>query len=433
MVISLLQVPHKLIYYIHCNRKLERERAVNIIKLPPVLPSDLDLTVINQRLQAGEATLNWSIVKEAPEDHLAVLLAGMDLVEHSEVLGIETVPDHLAEVVLRALLGPESQSPRRKEYKQPADNNVASVAWEPEQQVDLNGIAPLVEVELPRTTQILLEPPRSILQALSPSALRDELERLVLQDLLGPAGGPEEEIDEGSVRDRYLVGALAPGDQQVIPEEMDELPIPEEGSVEDEANDDGAVQIPSLYPSSIGMSFSVDGTATSLSVEASWGSYKREHSETIKTPKGSPKMVWKRQQIGERSKIFPLKEGPVPPWSPEAYALSPEHEQGPMAGILLYTAASDSEGTLGGLVGLGMPNQLGRHLDGALERTRSCTSDPLCAEHTGLQDTSLHEAACHACLFLPETSCERGNKYLDRSVLVPTVDRIKLAFFEMSG
>lgn len=115
------------------------------------------------------------------------------------------------------------------------------------------------------------------------------------------------------------------------------------------------------------------------------------------------------------------------------YALPPDHEQGPMAGILLYTAAPDSEGTLGGLVSLGIPDQLGRHLDGALERTHSCTSDPLCAEHTGHHDTSLHRAACHACLFLPETSCERGNKYLDRSVLVPTVDRTDLAFFETTG
>jgi len=111
------------------------------------------------------------------------------------------------------------------------------------------------------------------------------------------------------------------------------------------------------------------------------------------------------------------------------YALPPEHEYGPMAGILLYTAAPDSEGTLGGLVALGLPDQLGRHLDGALERMQRCTSDPLCAEHHCVQDHSLHEAACHACLFLPETSCERGNKYLDRSVLVPTVDRDHLAFF----
>jgi hypothetical protein len=115
------------------------------------------------------------------------------------------------------------------------------------------------------------------------------------------------------------------------------------------------------------------------------------------------------------------------------YSLYPEQEGDPTAGILLYTAAPDSEGTLGGLVGLGVPDQLGQHLDGALERMQTCTSDPLCAEHITLQDRSLHEAACHACLFLPETSCERGNKYLDRSVLVPTVNRADLAFFETTG
>lgn len=110
------------------------------------------------------------------------------------------------------------------------------------------------------------------------------------------------------------------------------------------------------------------------------------------------------------------------------YSLEPG-EDGPMAGILLYTSAHDSEGTLGGLVSLGQPDQLARHLDGALIEMQYCTSDPLCAEHTGLHEHTLHEAACHACLFLPETACERGNKYLDRSVLVPTVDREELAFF----
>lgn len=97
-------------------------------------------------------------------------------------------------------------------------------------------------------------------------------------------------------------------------------------------------------------------------------------------------------------------------------------DTGSMAGILLYTAAADSEGTLGGLVGLGDPITLGRHLDQALERARLCSSDPLCSEHRPLQDgRTLHGAACHACLFVSETSCERGNKYLDRSLLVETI------------
>ena len=58
-----------------------------------------------------------------------------------------------------------------------------------------------------------------------------------------------------------------------------------------------------------------------------------------------------------------------------------------------------------------------------------CSSDPLCAETTPEQAfMSLHGAACHNCLFLPETSCERGNRYLDRSVLVPTMERAEFAF-----
>jgi len=102
----------------------------------------------------------------------------------------------------------------------------------------------------------------------------------------------------------------------------------------------------------------------------------------------------------------------------------------PRAGVLIYTAAPDSEGTLGGLCALGDPKKLGRHLEAAFERVRLCASDPLCAEHKPNVDLSLHGAACHACSFLPETSCERGNKYLDRSVLVKTVERDDLAFFE---
>jgi hypothetical protein len=103
----------------------------------------------------------------------------------------------------------------------------------------------------------------------------------------------------------------------------------------------------------------------------------------------------------------------------------------PMAGVLIYTAASDSEGTLGGLCALGEPEKLGRHIRRALEKMRLCASDPLCSEHTVGGGEKLHGASCHACSFLPETSCERGNKYLDRSALVSTVEieRNHLAFF----
>jgi hypothetical protein len=99
------------------------------------------------------------------------------------------------------------------------------------------------------------------------------------------------------------------------------------------------------------------------------------------------------------------------------------------AGILIYTAAADSDGTLGGLVELGKPDNLGRLLRQALERARVCSSDPLCSEHDPRKDRSLHAAACHACSLVAETSCERSNRYLDRSLLVPTLEREDAAFF----
>jgi hypothetical protein len=103
-----------------------------------------------------------------------------------------------------------------------------------------------------------------------------------------------------------------------------------------------------------------------------------------------------------------------------------------MAGVLLYTAAADSDGTLGGLVELGKPDNLGRLMAQALDRARICSSDPLCSEHLPEKDRSLHAAACHACSFAAETSCERGNRYLDRALLVPIVGCEAAAFFDRS-
>ncbi len=102
----------------------------------------------------------------------------------------------------------------------------------------------------------------------------------------------------------------------------------------------------------------------------------------------------------------------------------------PMAGVLLYTAAADSDGTLGGLVELGKPENLGRLIEQALNRAIVCSSDPLCSEHDPSEDRSLHAASCHACAFVAETSCERGNRYLDRALLVKTFECKDAAFFQ---
>lgn len=102
-----------------------------------------------------------------------------------------------------------------------------------------------------------------------------------------------------------------------------------------------------------------------------------------------------------------------------------------MAGVLIYTAAPDSEGTLGGLVSLGVPSELDRIINKSLIHAELCSSDPLCSEHEFLHShLSLHGAACHACLFSPETSCEKGNRYLDRTLISDTLSKDGLSFFK---
>ena len=62
---------------------------------------------------------------------------------------------------------------------------------------------------------------------------------------------------------------------------------------------------------------------------------------------------------------------------------------------------------------------LKRLLDQALDDAGRCSSDPLCAEHVPTNPSeTLHAAACHACLFASETSCETNNRWLDRAVLI---------------
>lgn len=99
------------------------------------------------------------------------------------------------------------------------------------------------------------------------------------------------------------------------------------------------------------------------------------------------------------------------------YAGTPDDPRG---GILIYTAVPDAEGTLGGLVSLAEPDNLVRITRRALADARHCSSDPLCAERLPQKPADfLHGAACHVCLFVSETTCERGNRFLDRRFVVP--------------
>lgn len=100
-----------------------------------------------------------------------------------------------------------------------------------------------------------------------------------------------------------------------------------------------------------------------------------------------------------------------------------------MAGLLIYTATSDSAGSLGGVVSQGDPEQLAGALRSALDRASWCSADPLCMEAEASGAESLNLAACHACVLLPETSCELGNTILDRAMLVGTPEETAIGFF----
>lgn len=88
-----------------------------------------------------------------------------------------------------------------------------------------------------------------------------------------------------------------------------------------------------------------------------------------------------------------------------------------MCGMLLYTAAGDADGSMGGLVAQGRDGRLETLVRNALLGARWCSSDPVCMESKGQGSNALNLAACHACSLLPETSCEFGNRLLDRHAL----------------
>ena len=97
--------------------------------------------------------------------------------------------------------------------------------------------------------------------------------------------------------------------------------------------------------------------------------------------------------------------------------------------MLLYTATASADGTLGGLVRQGEPENLDNMMASALENARWCSSDQLCIESEGQGVDALNMAACHACSLVSETSCEQRNLLLDRALLVGTPDQPEIGFF----
>ncbi len=165
-----------------------------------------------------------------------------------------------------------------------------------------------------KTTRSAEAFPTPTLRRASPSEIRAELESLIVQDLLGPKGGAQEELDAALVRDYYLVGMLAPKRYRVGAEEQDEVVVAGDEGAEDGPADPDVPHGVTMFPSSIGMTFAVDGGADRLGITARWGRYARTESETLTTGDGQPKTVWKRTPV-EGTEVALLREGALGPWS----------------------------------------------------------------------------------------------------------------------
>lgn len=163
----------------------------------------------------------------------------------------------------------------------------------------------------------------------TPNQIRAELKAMVVGDLLGPAGGESEELTERTVRDRYVVGVLAPSrtgapSDAATAEEDEETPlIPDElaeggSDTPDDGSTDQDVPVPSGHlPSSFGMTFAVEGDVKTIKVSAFWGEYKREvREERIDERTGRPIRVWQRYNRGGVKEI-PLNDEPIKATAPD--------------------------------------------------------------------------------------------------------------------
>ncbi|MEI9975265.1 MAG: DUF1998 domain-containing protein [Ignavibacteriota bacterium] len=103
-------------------------------------------------------------------------------------------------------------------------------------------------------------------------------------------------------------------------------------------------------------------------------------------------------------------------------------------GVLLYTGSSDAEGTLGGLIQVG--RRIHNSVRSALELGLLCSNDPICAQHdpeSRQEHRHLQGAACHGCVLTAETSCEQQNDFLDRALVVKTVEELGAELFSDAG
>lgn len=333
---------------------------MKVIKLPAQLPGHLDLTAINQQLRAHTAQLDWTAVTSAPESVLQILLAGLDLSNDADILGID---DALSDTLIGQILAISKQHPSPSAVPQSAtpspETHSPPAVWTPPQPTpredpDL-GLESLPERDPianpdkhqpdhhPKDDHNTLSPRAQdksekyrIFKQAPPAEIRRQLEERIINDLYGPAHGDQEEVDEAHVTDRYLVGVLAPITRnknieadtepgvEDQPELQDTLALADKDNAEEGNTDTNTPATDSMFPSSMGITFCVSAEAKTLNITAEWGSYRRQESDSIVSDKGNPKTVWKRYPLKgsvtlSLESTAVIDETPVPDEAPTVY------------------------------------------------------------------------------------------------------------------
>lgn len=190
----------------------------------------------------------------------------------------------------------------------------------------------MTTLSLPVTTATVAS---SALATATPSAIRDELTEMVIRDLLGPAGGQDEELNqyEDHAYQRYLVGMLAPKGSEIPGGELDELATGEGDEGEEGAPESGVPAGGTYFPSSMGLSFVVASEVTEIIVEADWGQYLRVKSAAQFKKDGSPANVWKRLPVIAPALPLLLTDTSITPLQ-----LHPDHPQVLLQGRIRSTA-----------------------------------------------------------------------------------------------
>ncbi len=285
------------------------------IRLPRRIEDEATCADLNRRVREGSLALDFQEVETADDGALVALFGGITLAAVPDGLDLDGIPASLqdrVELILRA----NEVAPTKKQTKKKASkaSPAAGAVWRSPSD------APPASVRRPSSG-----PPRRIsapalLAAEIPSAekIRAEVEEKVLAELLGPAEGEHEEIDDRRLRprDRYLLGLLAPGRTRVKREEIDTLEAAAADNADDDGDDETGLSSDTMFPSSIGLSFCVP-EGTKLRIHARWGRYVRGPSESATTETGQPKTVWKREPMGGSLPAVEASPGPLGPFVPD--------------------------------------------------------------------------------------------------------------------